>query len=165
MRDLTVGIVVCLLMGAAAGAQTSDAQLIAPIQKFIDSFNKGDIASAATTHAAEADLVIIDEVPPFLWRGARAFQQWSTDLDNDAKKRGITDQMVKIGAATRTETSGDQAYVVMPAVYSFKERGVAMRETAQMTFALRKGPGGWLIHGWTWTGPKPTGTAKKVTRK
>jgi hypothetical protein len=30
-----------------------------------------------------------------------------------------------------------------------------MRESAQMTFALRKGPGGWLIHGWTWTGPKP----------
>jgi hypothetical protein len=165
MRDLTVGIVVCLLMGGAAGAQTSDAQLVAPIQKFIDSFNKGDIASAAATHAAEADLVIMDEVPPFLWRGARAFQQWSTDLDNDAKKRGITDQMVKIGAPTRRETSGDQAYVVIPAVYSFKERGVAMRETAQMTFALKKGPGGWLIHGWTWTGPKPTGTAKKETKK
>lgn len=161
MRDLTVGMVVCLLMGAAAGAQTSDAQLIAPIQKFIESFNKGDMAGAAATHAAEADLVILDEVPPFLWRGTRAFQQWSTDLDNDAKKRGITDQMVKIAAATRTETSGDQAYVVVPAVYSFKERGVAMREDAQMTFALRKGPSGWLIHGWTWTGPKPTGATKK----
>ena len=46
MRDLTVGIVVCLLMGAAAGAQTSDAQLVAPIQKFIDSFNKGGISRA-----------------------------------------------------------------------------------------------------------------------
>jgi len=22
-------------------------------------------------------------------------------------------------------------------------------------FVLKKGPGGWLIHGWTWTGPKP----------
>lgn len=161
MRDLTVGIVVCLLMGAVAGAQTSDPQLIAPIQKFIESFNKGDMAGAAATHAAETDLVILDEVAPFLWRGARAFQQWSTDLDNDAKKKGITDQMVKIGAPTRTETSGDQAYVVVPAAYTFKERGVAMREDAQMTFALRKGPSGWLIHGWTWTGPKPTGATKK----
>ncbi len=33
--------------------------------------------------------------------------------------------------------------------------GVAMREAAQMTFVLKKGAGGWLIHGWTWTGPKP----------
>jgi hypothetical protein len=34
-----------------------------------------------------------------------------------------------------------------------------MRETAQMTFMLKKGPAGWLIHGWTFTGPK----ARKVT--
>jgi len=161
MRVVTFGTVMWLLMGVAAGAQTPDAQLIAPIQKFIDSFNKGDSAGAAATHAAEADLAIIDEVPPFLWRGARAFQQWSTNLDNDAKKRGVTDPMVKLGTPTRTEVNGDQAYVVIPAVYTFKERGVAMRESAQMTFALRKGPGGWLIHGWTWTGAKPTASAKK----
>ena len=161
MRVVTFGTVMCLLMGVAAGAQTPDAQLIAPIQKFIDSFNKGDSAGAAATHAAEADLAIIDEVPPFLWRGARAFQQWSTNLDNDAKKRGVTDPMVKLGTPTRTEVNGDQAYVVIPAVYTFKERGVAMRESAQMTFVLRKGPGGWLIHGWTWTGAKPTASVKK----
>jgi len=163
MRELTFGIVVSLLMGASAGAQTSDAQWITPIQKFIDSFNKGDIAGAAATHAAEADLVIIDEVPPFLWRGARAFQQWSNNLGN--QKQGITDQMVKIGAPTRTDLSGDQAYVVAPIVYTFKERGVPMRESAQMTFVLRKGPGGWLIHGWTWTGSKPTAITKESTTK
>ena len=161
MRDLTVGIVVCLLMGAAAGAQTPDAQLIAPIQKFIDSFNKGDMAGAAATHAAEADLAIMDEVSPYLWRGPRAFQAWSTDLASDAKKQGVTDQMVTISAHTRAETSGDQAYVVVPAVYTFKQRGVAMREPAQMTFALRKSPSGWLIHGWTWTGRKPVAAAAK----
>lgn len=161
MRASILTIAVCLLMTAGVGAQTPDPQVIAPIQKFIDSFNKGDVAGAATTHAAEADLVIIDEVSPFLWRGPRAFQQWSTDLDNDGKKRGITDPMVKIGAPTRTEVSGDQAYVVIPAVYTFKERGSAMQASAQMTFALRKGAGGWLIHGWAWTGPKPTGGAKK----
>ena len=44
---------------------------------------------------------------------------------------------------------------MVPAVYTFKERGVAMREAAQMTFVLKKGAGGWLIHGWTWTGPAP----------
>jgi hypothetical protein len=44
---------------------------------------------------------------------------------------------------------------VVPAVYTFKERGVAMREPAQFVFVLRKGAGGWRIHGWAWTGPKP----------
>jgi hypothetical protein len=33
-----------------------------------------------------------------------------------------------------------------------------------MTFTLKKGAGGWLIHGWTWTGPrarKASGPPKK----
>ena len=64
MRNLTLGAVVWLLMGAAVGAGTPDPQLMAPIQKFIDSFNKGDMAAAAATHAATADLAIIDEVSP-----------------------------------------------------------------------------------------------------
>jgi len=155
MRYLTLGAVLWCLMSAAASAQTPDPQLMAPIQKFMDSFNKGDMAAAAATHAAEADLAIVDEVSPYLWRGAQAFQAWSADLDSDAKKSGITDPMVTIGAPTRVETNGDQAYLVVPVVYTFTQRGVAMREAAQMTFVLEKGAGGWLIHGWTWTGPKP----------
>jgi len=31
-----------------------------------------------------------------------------------------------------------------------------MRASSQMTFVVKKGASGWLIHGWTWTGPKPT---------
>jgi hypothetical protein len=155
VRNLTLGAAVLLFVSATAGATTPDAQLMAPIQKFIDGFNKGDSAAAAATHSATADLTIIDEVPPYLWNGPQAFQAWSADLGADSKKNGITDESVAISAATRVETSGDGAYVVVPAVYSFKERGVAMREAAQMTFVLKKGPGGWLIHAWTWTGPKP----------
>lgn len=163
MRYLTLGTVMWFLASAAAGAQPPDPQLMAPIQKFMDAFNKGDIVTAATTHAAEADLVIIDEVPPYLWRGSQAFQAWSADLDSDAKANGITDPMVAISAPTRIETKGNQAYVVVPAVYTFKQRGVAMREAAQMTFALRKNANEWLIHGWTWTGPKaqPAAAAAK----
>jgi hypothetical protein len=142
-------------MVTPAGAQAPDPQLIAPIQKFIDSFNKGDTAGAMATHAAGAELVIIDEVPPFIWRGTKAFQAWSTALDSVSKQAGITDQMVTISAPTRVESSGDSAYVIVPAVYSYKEKGVAMREAAQMTFALKKSTRGWLIDGWTWTGPKP----------
>jgi hypothetical protein len=57
MRYLTLGAVLCLaVVGTAAGAAAADAQLAAPIQKFIDSFNKGDAAGAAATHAAGADL-------------------------------------------------------------------------------------------------------------
>ncbi len=159
MRRVTLGTVLWLGVGAAASAGTPDAELKAPIQKFIDSLNKGDTAAAAATHAATADLAIIDEVAPHLWHGPQAFQAWSADLESDSKNRAITEQVVTISAPIREETNGDQAYIVVPAVYAFKERGVAMREAAQMTFVLKKGAGGWLIHGWTWTGPRPKAVA------
>ena len=105
MRYLALGAVVCLClsMGAAVQAQSPDPQLTAPITKFVDAFNKGDMAGAAATHAAGADLVIIDEVAPYLWRGAKALQTWAGDLEADAKKKGIADQKVTISAATRVE--------------------------------------------------------------
>ncbi len=154
MRKLLLAAVMCAGLGAVAHAQPPDPQVTAPITAFIDAFNKGDVPTAAATHAAGADLVILDEVSPYLWRGPKAFEAWVTDLDADAKKKGISDQKVTLGAVTRVEMHGADAYVVVPAVYTFKEKGVAMREAAHMTFALKKGASGWQIHGWTWTGPK-----------
>jgi hypothetical protein len=155
MRSLTLVTLACAFMVTPAGAQSPDPQLIAPIQKFIDSFNKGDTAGAMATHAAGPELAIIDEVPPFMWRGPKAFQAWGAALESASKQGGVTDQKVTISAPTRSESSGDSAYVIVPAVYTYKEKGVAMREAAQMTFVLKKGASGWLIHGWAWTGPKP----------
>jgi len=149
-------VVSVLAAGAPSATWAADPQLMAPIQKFIDSFNKGDAAAAAATHSATDDLVIFDEVAPFVWRGASAFTAWASDLEADSQKNGISDQMVTIKPATREVSDGQQAYVVVPAVYSFKQKGVAMREAAQMTVVLKKGASGWLIHGWTWTGPAPS---------
>ena len=78
------------------------------------------------------------------------------DLGAADAKRGVTDQKVVIGAPTRVEVEGASAYVIVPATYTFSEKGVAMQAASQMTFVVKKGASGWLIHGWTWTGPKPT---------
>ena len=67
----------------------------------------------------------------------------------------MTEPRVTIGAATRSEVHGDHAYVIVPSEFTFKLRGAPMKESAQMTFVLKKGATGWLIHGWTWTGPRP----------
>jgi ketosteroid isomerase-like protein len=154
MRLLTSAALVLLALAVPAGAQTSNAELMAPIQKFVDSFNKGDTTAAAATHASTADLVIVDELPPYAWQGASAFQSWIADLGLDAQKNGITEPAVKLSAPSRIEQSADHAYVVVPAVYTFKRGGKAMRESAHMTFVLGKDPGGWLIHAWTWTAPR-----------
>jgi hypothetical protein len=163
MRALVLGtLVVSLLAGGMAGAQTANDPLMGPIKTFIETFNKGDVAGAAATHVKTAALTIVDEVPPYLWHGPDAVTAWSTDLDAYAKKQGITGQIVAISAPTRKETIGDVAYVIVPAVYSFTQGGAAMSQSAQMTFTLTKGPSGWLIQSWTWTGPgsRPAGKPK-----
>ena len=160
MRRVMLGAaVVWLVAGAGVAAAADEAAIIAPIKKFMEAFNKGDAAGAAATHSATPDLVILDEVPPYAWTGANAFQAWASSLEADAKANGITDESVAIGAPTRLEVNGDSAYVIVPSTYSFKLKGVAMKEVAQMTFVVKKGQNGWLIHGWTWTGPKATKAA------
>lgn len=60
MRKRFIGWVACLILSGVALA--ADAPEMAPIRKFIDSFNKGDVATAAATHAAVDELVIISVI-------------------------------------------------------------------------------------------------------
>jgi ketosteroid isomerase-like protein len=163
MRYVLAVAVVFLSCLATASAQPPDPAITAPVFKFVDAFNKGDLAAAAATHAAGADLAIIDEVPPFIWRGPNAFQAWTAALDADAKQKGMVDPKVTLGQVTRVETSGEDAYVVVPCTFTFTQKGVAMRARAQIAAVLKKGPTGWLIQSWAWTGPRPekAGTGTK----
>jgi hypothetical protein len=155
MKSAILGLVCAAALSVTSAASAADAQLAAPIHQFIDAFNKGDGKTAGATHLA-AGVTIIDEVPPYIWQGPKAFETWAADLTKNDAAAGITEEKVTLGAVTREVVSPDTAYVIVAATYSFKQKGVAMREPAQMTFALKKDSGAWKIAGWTWTGPDPT---------
>ncbi len=159
MRTLLLAVIASVAVVSPAFAQTTDPAVVAPINGFLAAFNKGDVAGAAATHVADASLVIVDEAAPYIWHGAKAVQAWATDLGASDTKAGITEQKVVLSAPTRVEVAGIAAYVIAPAVYTFKEKGVAMRAASQMTFTLKKGATGWLISSWTWTGPKASKVA------
>jgi ketosteroid isomerase-like protein len=160
MRLLSLSLIASLALAGGAAAKTTSADLAVPIHQFIDAFNKGD-GKAASANFVTTGVSIIDEVPPFIWRGATAFDTWSHDLAANDAKKGIAGEKVTLGAVTRTEVEGDRAYVVVGATYSFTEHGAPMHEVAQMTYVLRKGADGWKIGAWTWTGPKPSPDAAK----
>ncbi|HXU99016.1 MAG TPA: hypothetical protein VG166_00780, partial [Caulobacteraceae bacterium] len=86
-------------------------------------------------------------------QGPKGFESWAADLMKDAKAHGDTNAGVTLGNVARQEVTGSRAYVVFPAVYSFTEKGVALREAGHMTFVLARGKAGWKIAAWTWTGP------------
>ena len=152
MRYELIGLALAVGLAAPGFAQAADSEVTEPVRQFVAAFNVGDLKAAEATHAADA--IIIDELPPFIWRGPGAFQAWLVDLDRDDKARGRTDAHVTLGAPRREEVAGEAAYVIVPIDLAFKERGVALHEPSQMTLSLRKTAAGWKITSWTWTGPR-----------
>src|SRR5262245_51474598 len=122
MRTLALALIASVAIVSPAFAQAADPAVLAPINGFLEAFNKGDVAGAAATHVSDASLVIVDEAAPYIWHGAKAVQAWATDLSASDTKAGVTDQKVVLGAPTRVEVAGTAAYVIAPAVYTFKEK-------------------------------------------
>ena len=82
----------------------------------------------------------------------RTCLKWLADYEADIKKNGITDPSVTLGAPKHIDITGDRAYVVVPADYTYKEKGKAMKEAGSLlTLALQKVAAGWRITGWSWT--------------
>lgn len=149
---LIVALAGLLTAPAAMAANTGD--VTAPIHQFIDGFNAGQVNSAYAAYGP-GDISIIDEFPPHLWQGKGAPQAWAADYVKHATATGVTDGLVKIGDATREVVEADDAYVIVPALYTYKEKGVAMAEEGQMTYVLHGVSGAWKISAWTWTGVTP----------
>ncbi|HEV3081610.1 MAG TPA: hypothetical protein VGY66_17655, partial [Gemmataceae bacterium] len=80
MKPRTLLVTGILLgLSAAAGAAGPEAQVMAPIRLFIDSFNKGDMKAAAAA-LSPTGIVAIDDVPPHVWTGPNALDAWSKAL-------------------------------------------------------------------------------------
>lgn len=150
---MRVVLMCCFLFATTAFAEEGPAP-ITTVQRFLEAFNKGDLKAAEATHAVE--VAIVDEVPPFHWRGRGAFKAWLADLTEHDAAHEITDGQMKLGDTIREEAHDDDAYVVVATEYTFKSKGTPLREASQMTFALKKEKAGWRIVAWTFAGPKPT---------
>ena len=143
-------VAVSLVLSAGTAIASEKADVMVPVHQFIDGLNKGD---AKTAFAACASPVsIIDEFPPHQWAGATACADWANDFDDYNKKYRITDPIVTIGRPRHVDITGDRAYIVLPATYSFERNGKKVTESgATMTVALQKGADGWRMTGWAWS--------------
>ena len=149
MHTILIAIsLIASAQGATAGADQKAAMAV--VQQFTDAFNKGDTKGAAAVCAEETS--IIDEFPPYEWHGPGGCAKWMADFDADAKKNGMTDGNVKLAAAKHVDVTGDGAYVVVPADFTYKQKGKPVKETGSLlTVALQKGAAGWRITGWSWS--------------
>ena len=148
MRRIILALAFVLAAGSVAATEKTD--VLASVHQFIDGFNKGDVKTALAACAAQAS--IVDDFPPHAWQGPTACSDWATDFDADAKKRGITDAIVTLSKPWRVDVTGDRAYAVFPAKYTYKQHGKPVTETgATLTVALQKVAASWRITGWAWS--------------
>ena len=138
--------VISLVLFAGSAVASDQADVMAPVHQFIDGFNNGDAKSALAACAEQT--TIIDEFAPYTWQSCSA---WANDYEADAKKNKVTDGKVTLGEPMHVDVTGDRAYVVVPARYTFKQNGTMMNETDSiLTVALHKTADGWRITSWTW---------------
>lgn len=148
MRKAFFAIALCVLAQLPAVAQDNSA-VMARVQQFVDAFNHGDTKTAAAACAEQ--ISIIDEFPPHSWNGTGAFEKWMNDFDADSKQKGITDAVVTLRTPKHVDITGNRAYVVVPADYTYKQNGKAVKETGSIfTVVLQKGAAGWRIVAWSW---------------
>jgi ketosteroid isomerase-like protein len=149
MQKIFLALFIIILASVPAGA-SEKTDVMATVHQFVDGFNKGD--TKATAAVCTDQMSIIDEFPPHEWHGAGAMTQWLLDYDADAKKKGISDGNLTLKSPRHIDITGDRAYVVVPANYTFKMAGKLVRESGSMfTLALQKVDGGWRITGWAWS--------------
>jgi ketosteroid isomerase-like protein len=159
MRNLIAwsAILICLGLEATAGAATPRAEVLATVDHFFDSFSKGDMKTAAASVSPDG-MVIMDDIPPHVWSGSDALQAWGKSLANAGG--AMTEPSAKADKPTSVVVDDNTGYVVVPIAFSYKEKGIAMRQAAHMVYALRKAPGGWQITGFTWV----AGTPERIAR-
>ena len=149
MKQTLAAVALIVLTAPLAVAQDNTAPA-AVARQFVDAFNKGDVKGATAACAEQTS--IVDEFPPHEWHGPGACAKWFGDFAADAKKNNITDAIVTIGAPKHADVTGDRAYLVVPAGYTYKQGGKPMKETGSaFTFAMQKIGATWRIIGWSWT--------------
>jgi ketosteroid isomerase-like protein len=122
---------------------------LAAVQQYIGAFNKGDEKNMAATFAENA--AILDGMAPHLWLGQTAAQDWFKDVLMEGEHHGAGDYFVTLGEPLHNTTTGDAAYVVVPASMSFKVKGKQVTQTgARFVVALRRLADGWRIAAWAW---------------
>ncbi|QYD73413.1 DUF4440 domain-containing protein [Paraburkholderia edwinii] len=140
---------VSLSIGSAFASDQSD--VLKRMQQTIDEANQNiDPAKLAENFAPS--VVLVDDLAPFVFTGApeQAIGTWAKAYAADSEQNGISDFSMQLLKARDIEVIDDHAYIVVPAVYRFKQHGKPARIRGTITATLEKVEEKWLISTWAW---------------
>ncbi|MEV6100909.1 nuclear transport factor 2 family protein [Nocardia sp. NPDC051981] len=123
--------------------------LMAVVRQYVDAFNNGDEKAMA---AACADpMQILDGMPPHVWQGPTAAEDWWRAALREAEHVGASGYHIDLGEPRHVDVTGDYGYVVVPVTFSYTLQGEPVTQTgAVFTAALGKLGTDWRLTAWAW---------------
>ncbi len=116
---------------------------------------RGVIAAANANNAPkvgsyfEPESFVVDEFPPYVWKGADAGGRWWSDVARDDATHGRT-LHASIGPISVSDVSVSDAYVVVPLTITSEARGKQHRETGLWALTFHRTRVIWRISSASW---------------
>src|SRR5205823_6324508 len=113
---LSMVLIACA--ATAASAEAAESPLMGPARQYIDAFNAGNATSASGAFADDA--IIVDEVPPYLWRGPDAVRAWAADVAKGSAAYGAGKQRATLGTPTWADMQAEAGYLAVPETVAYE---------------------------------------------
>jgi ketosteroid isomerase-like protein len=152
MKPRTTAAFLALALGpsiAAAAPNVPPAPILKLAHAAMHAANTNDAAAFAGLYTSDA--VVVDEIPPFIWRGAGAGTSWWHAVAAVAQKLKMTHLRaidIRIG---EFKASATDAYLVTPMTVTAIANGKPFAEPGTTTYTFHNSGGTWLISSQVWT--------------
>ena len=156
MRARTILAFLVALMPAAAVA-ASPAPPARPVpppailrlaNAVVKASNTGDASLLSNLYTNDA--TVVDELPPFSWRGAGAGVAWWRAVEAFTKTKHERIKLVDV-RVTEFQRSATDAYLIQPMTIVEIGTGKPGSESGTMTYTFHYSGGAWLISSQVWT--------------
>jgi ketosteroid isomerase-like protein len=124
------------------------AEVMEVAHRWADSFGRRSF-DADNAPCAD-DAVVIDDLPPHVWRGPGACSKWFKAFAAWAAKAAAKDAVLRLGETRHFELDGRFAYLVAPITLSYSKAGKPVDFAGTLALALRKADSGWQVSGAAW---------------
>ncbi|MGB8964071.1 MAG: hypothetical protein WCB99_00400 [Candidatus Cybelea sp.] len=149
VRTIAAFLALALAPAIAGAASAPPPPILKLANAIIHGTNTDDASSFVGLFTNDA--VIIDENPPFMWRGAGAGAAWWHVVDAVTKKAKLTNLKAINVSLGEFRQSATDAYMVQAMTVSGIADGKPFEESGTLTYTFHNAGGSWLISGMVWT--------------
>jgi ketosteroid isomerase-like protein len=159
---IALGALLCTATAVAAGTPPQPPAAMLKLAALpVGVANTNDASGLAG--AFTSDGLVVDENPPFEWRGANAGTAWWKDDSASFAAGKLTHIHVTAASApSEYRLQGNAAYLILPMHVTAKAGGKPFESHGAMTYTFRKVSGAWKISTMFWTN-FPSAPAKEAT--